>query len=54
MVKKLLIDGDIIDEAGLKDIDKDVKAEVAKAAEFAQNSPEPDVSELFTDILIDA
>ncbi|HBN49537.1 MAG TPA: pyruvate dehydrogenase (acetyl-transferring) E1 component subunit alpha, partial [Thalassospira sp.] len=54
MVKKLLIDGNIIDEAGLKDIDKDVKAEVAKAAEFAQNSPEPDVSELFTDILIDA
>ena len=54
MVKKLLIDGNIIDEAGLKDIDKEVKAEVAKAAEFAQNSPEPDVSELFTDILIDA
>ncbi|MBX2830966.1 MAG: pyruvate dehydrogenase (acetyl-transferring) E1 component subunit alpha [Rhodospirillales bacterium] len=54
MVKKLLIDGKIIDEAGLKDIDKEVKSEVAKAAEFAQNSPEPDVSELFTDILIDA
>ena len=54
MVKKLLIDGNIIDEAGLKDIDKEVKSEVAKAAEFAQNSPEPDVSELFTDILIDA
>jgi len=54
MVKKLLIDGNIVDEAGLKDIDKEVKAEVAKAAEFAQNSPEPDVSELFTDILIDA
>ncbi|HBU98182.1 MULTISPECIES: pyruvate dehydrogenase (acetyl-transferring) E1 component subunit alpha [Thalassospira] len=54
MVKKLLIDGDIIDEAGLKDIDKEVKSDVAKAAEFAQNSPEPDVSQLFTDILIDA
>ena len=52
MVKKLLIDGDIIDEAGLKDIDKEVKSDVAKAAEFAQNSPEPDVSQLFTDILI--
>ncbi|NIZ02157.1 pyruvate dehydrogenase (acetyl-transferring) E1 component subunit alpha [Thalassospira lucentensis] len=54
MVKKLLIDGNIVDEAGLKDIDKEVKGEVAKAAEFAQNSPEPDVSQLFTDILIDA
>jgi TPP-dependent pyruvate/acetoin dehydrogenase alpha subunit len=32
-------------------MDSDVKAIVTKATEFAQNSPEPDASELFTDIL---
>ncbi|MDF1719873.1 MAG: pyruvate dehydrogenase (acetyl-transferring) E1 component subunit alpha [Minwuia sp.] len=41
-------------EDELKAIDKDVKAIVSEAAEFAQNSPEPDESELLTDILIEA
>ncbi|MFN4009668.1 pyruvate dehydrogenase (acetyl-transferring) E1 component subunit alpha [Pannonibacter sp.] len=36
----------------LKAIDRDVRAIVAEAAEFAQNDPEPDVSELYTDILL--
>ncbi len=47
---RLLTEG-LIDEAGLKEIDREVKAIVAEAAEFAQASPEPDPSELFTDIL---
>jgi pyruvate dehydrogenase E1 component alpha subunit len=38
----------------LKAIDADVRAIVADAAEFAQESPEPDPSELYTDILIEA
>ena len=38
-------------EDELKDIDKEVRAIVNEAAEFAQNDPEPDVSELYTDIL---
>ena len=38
-------------EAALKTIDSDVKAIVTKATEFAQTSPEPDPSELYTDIL---
>ena len=42
------------DEEKLKDIDRDVKAMVTEATEFAQSSPEPDPSELYTDILIDA
>lgn len=49
----LLEDGDI-DEAGLKAIDADVRKIVNEAAEFAQNAAEPDPSDLFTDILIDA
>jgi pyruvate dehydrogenase E1 component alpha subunit len=38
-------------EDELKAIDKDVRAVVAEAAEFAQTDPEPDPSELYTDIL---
>jgi len=47
---RLLAEG-LIDEAGLKEIDREVKAIVAESAEFAQTSPEPDPAELFTDIL---
>jgi pyruvate dehydrogenase E1 component alpha subunit len=42
------------DEASLKEVDREVRAIVAEAAEFAQNNPEPDPSELYTDVLIDA
>jgi pyruvate dehydrogenase E1 component alpha subunit len=50
---KLEADG-ILDEAGLKEIDREVKAVVADAADFAQASPEPDPSELYTDVLVEA
>ncbi|EFL90201.1 pyruvate dehydrogenase (acetyl-transferring) E1 component subunit alpha [Ahrensia sp. R2A130] len=40
------------DEDELKAIDKEVRAIVAEAADFAQTNPEPDPSELWTDILI--
>jgi len=43
-----------IDEDGLKKIDAEVKAIVTEAAEFSQSSPEPDPSELWTDVLIEA
>ncbi len=42
------------DEGLLKEIDKNVKAIVTEAAEFAQTSPEPDPRELYTDVLIEA
>ncbi|MBI3446093.1 MAG: pyruvate dehydrogenase (acetyl-transferring) E1 component subunit alpha [Magnetospirillum sp.] len=51
--EKLLADG-LIDEAGLKELDREVKAIVTEAAEFSQTSPEPDPSELWTDVLIEA
>lgn len=41
-----------VDEARLKDIDREVKAIINDAAEFSQSSPEPDPSELWTDVLI--
>jgi pyruvate dehydrogenase E1 component alpha subunit len=50
---KFLIDGGFADEAALKNIDREVKDIATKAAEFAQNSPEPPVSELYTDVLLE-
>ena len=43
-----------LDETLLKDLDRKVKEIVGQAAEFAQASPEPDASELYTDILVEA
>ena len=40
-----------VDEAGLKQIDQKVKGVVTEAADFALASPEPELDELFTDIL---
>ena len=53
-VKKLLLDGKMTDEAALKAVDADIRKIVSDAAEFAQNSPEPDPSELWTDVLVGA
>ncbi len=53
-VKKMLIDAGHSDEAALKEIDRDIRAVVTESAEFAQSSPEPDPSELMTDIYIEA
>ncbi len=50
-VRDLLVSGKHATEADLKAIDKDIKKVVIAAADFATASPEPDVSELYTDIL---
>jgi pyruvate dehydrogenase E1 component alpha subunit len=44
----------IADEAKLKDIDREIKDIVSVATEYAQQSPEPDPSELWTDVLMEA
>jgi len=49
-VRKLLLAGKHATEDDLKAIDKDIKATVNDAAEFAKESPEPELSELYTDI----
>jgi pyruvate dehydrogenase E1 component alpha subunit len=53
-VKKLITDKGYSDEAALKDIDREIRVVVTESAEFAQQSPEPDPSELMTDIYIEA
>src|SRR5260370_30842186 len=44
-VKKRLIDAGIADEPPLKEIDKEIKDVITAAADFAQQSPEPDPAE---------
>ena len=51
-VKARLLEQGWASEDELKAIDKDVRDIVADSADFAQNDPEPDVSELYTDILL--
>lgn len=53
-LKAKLLAGGHTDEDKLKEIDREVKAIVTEAAEFAQQSPEPDPSELWTDILVES
>ena len=51
-VKHRLIENGWSTEDDLKKIEKDVRDIVADAADFAQSDPEPDPSELYTDILL--
>ena len=39
-------------EEQLKEIEKAIRAKVAEAADFAENSPEPPPAELYTDVLV--
>jgi pyruvate dehydrogenase E1 component alpha subunit len=49
-VRLRIVDKGFASEDELKATDKAVRAVVNEAADFAQHDPEPDVSELFTDI----
>lgn len=49
-VRDLLVGAKQATEDDLKTIDKEIKAVVNESAKFAQESPEPDTSELWTDI----
>jgi pyruvate dehydrogenase E1 component alpha subunit len=50
--QRLLEDGS--DEAQLKQMETEIREMVAEAAHFAQDSPEPDPAELWTDVLAEA
>jgi pyruvate dehydrogenase E1 component alpha subunit len=52
LARTLIAEG-YTDEAALKKIDREVKDVVTAAADFAQNSPEPDPAELYTDVLVE-
>jgi pyruvate dehydrogenase E1 component alpha subunit len=51
--RQYVLDLKATDEEGMKNIDSDIKKLVSNAADYAQESPEPDISELYTDILVE-
>lgn len=53
-LKETLVSLGHIDEDALKAMDKQVRERINTAADFAQESAEPDPAELYTDILIEA
>ena len=53
-LRHLLLEQGLTTEDALKEIDREVKAVVTDAADFSLESPEPDPSELWTDILVEA
>jgi pyruvate dehydrogenase E1 component alpha subunit len=42
-----------VSEDKLKDIDKKIRQIVSESADFAENSPEPELHELYTDVLVE-
>jgi pyruvate dehydrogenase E1 component alpha subunit len=49
-IKEQLLELEGIDETRLKEVDREIKAIVTEAADFAQSEPEPDPAELYTDV----
>jgi pyruvate dehydrogenase E1 component alpha subunit len=52
-LRKTMLESGLADENAFKAIDKDIRAIVNEAASFAQDSPEPDPDELYTDIYLE-
>jgi pyruvate dehydrogenase E1 component alpha subunit len=52
-LKKFILDNKFGKEDDLKKIEKDIRDQIEEVVEFAKNSPEPDISELFTDVYAD-
>ncbi len=53
-LKKKMVDAEVTDEDQLKAMDRDIREIVNESARFAQDSPEPDPAELWTDVLVEA
>ena len=53
-VRATILEKGIASEADLEKIEIEIKAEVADAVEFAENSPYPDPSEAYTDVYVEA
>lgn len=53
-LKKLILSEKFATEEDLKAMDKDIKQHMSEVAEFAKNAPEPDASELWTDVYVES
>jgi pyruvate dehydrogenase E1 component alpha subunit len=54
LAKNELAELGFADEAWFKAVEREVKAQVAEAADFAEQAPEPDLSELYTDVTVES
>jgi pyruvate dehydrogenase E1 component alpha subunit len=54
ILERHLLEEDLADREALNEIDSDVETEVEEAVEFAEESPLPDLEELYTDIYVEA
>ncbi|MGQ5701494.1 pyruvate dehydrogenase (acetyl-transferring) E1 component subunit alpha [Sandaracinobacteroides sp. A072] len=52
MAKKEMLELGFADEDWFRAVEREVKAAVAEAADFAEQAPEPDLAELHTDVLV--
>lgn len=50
-IRKLILETGYYTEEKFKELEKEIKDIVGEAAEFSKESPEPDASELYTDVL---
>jgi pyruvate dehydrogenase E1 component alpha subunit len=50
---KKVMEGAGIGEDKIKDIDKEIRAIVAESADFAESAPEPELHDLYTDVLVE-
>ena len=48
-----LKDESVMDQAALDAMDAEIHAEIEEAVKFADESPDPEPDELFTDVLVD-
>ncbi|MBU0555517.1 MAG: pyruvate dehydrogenase (acetyl-transferring) E1 component subunit alpha [Alphaproteobacteria bacterium] len=51
-IKKILAEAGVKEE-DMKAIDTKIRKDVSEAADFAESSPEPDMAELYTDVLVE-
>ena len=51
-MKNYLLNNKLISEMQLNEIEKKVKAAIEEAVKFSQESPEPEISELYTDVYV--
>ena len=54
MWSQRLIAQDLMDEAGVRALDKEVIQEVEDAYQFADQAPDPEAEELYRDVYADA
>jgi pyruvate dehydrogenase E1 component alpha subunit len=50
VLRNRMTDEGLLDQAGFEELDREAQAEVEDAIKFADESPDPDPSELWTDV----